>query len=77
LKGIQYLELNHNQLTSISAATFNEMPNLLELYLHNNKLTSFDPLSLKACMRKIRTVTLANNQLTKIDSTTFNGLPGL
>lgn len=44
---VNYLKLNNNKLTSISAATLNAMPMLLELYLHNNQLTSFDPLSLK------------------------------
>nr|XP_017026107.1 leucine-rich repeat-containing protein 15-like [Drosophila kikkawai] len=55
------LDLSHNLLESVSMESFDKAQNLESLYLHGNRLTSFDYLYVCDGLKNLKWVVLQNN----------------
>ena len=65
LKKLEHLDLSNNELEGIVPHTFNNLTNLKNLFLHQNKLVgNIDEIPLEKC-RKLEYVTLYANNFTK------------
>lgn len=71
---IVYINLYNNQLTSIPADAFADCKNLLQLYLHQNRLTVFD---LQPEFKYLQVISLSYNQITAVNPDFFAKVPEL
>ena len=73
---LEYLWLNHCQLTSLPAGIFDSFRNLLELDLSDNNISSIEP-QLFMNMRRLSSLDLSTNHLRQVLKNTFQGLSSL
>ncbi|XP_067825265.1 relaxin receptor 1 [Heptranchias perlo] len=70
---LQELNLQHNEITTVSERAFKGLHNLTKLYLNNNRIT-FLPPGVFEDLHQVKWLILENNKIQKISSKTFVGL---
>ncbi|XP_041033087.1 relaxin receptor 1 [Carcharodon carcharias] len=70
---LQELNLNYNEITTVSERAFKGLHNLIKLYLSNNHIT-FLPSGVFEDLQQVQWLILENNRIQKISPKTFLGL---
>lgn len=65
MSALAYLDLSHNQITTIADDAFHLLPGLESLFLHNNKIEVFPSVALKK-LAKLRSVSLHAHTVSKV-----------
>ncbi|XP_068235043.1 toll-like receptor 7 [Palaemon carinicauda] len=77
-KGLTYLDLSYNQITSIGKRSFAELDNLTELYLNKNQLTKLEEDTFKfnshSSLSDLLVIDISDNNINYIAKTAFAGL---
>ncbi|XP_071835285.1 uncharacterized protein [Apostichopus japonicus] len=76
LNKVQHLDLGYNNIQSITAGHFLDMPGLEYLILENNELVSIENDTFN-CLISLEVIALNNNKLTSIPNGLFDGLTTL
>jgi hypothetical protein len=76
LIGLQSLNLNHHELTSLPEAPFQELSRLQRLSIHHNHLNSLHERTFNGLVA-LQEISLATNHLISLPETLFQGLPML
>ncbi len=73
---VQSIDFNNNQITTLAAGVFNNLPELYRLNLSNNQITTI-AADVFSNLPRLVSLYLGNNQITIVAAGAFNNLPEL
>ncbi|KAI1731045.1 leucine rich repeat domain-containing protein [Ditylenchus destructor] len=73
---VKWLNLAHNRISNMHTSAFENLPNLEQLLLNNNQLTTLQPQILSS-LKNLRQLSLAHNQINETQESAFANLPQL